>query len=127
MCNKGKILIIDDEKNIRQIIKEYLESEGFDVVEFESARFIIEAIKNEHPNLVIMDVALPGEDGFITAKKLRDDEETFLVPIIFISAQKKEYKDIREGFLAGASDYITKPFTKKELLGSIKKILSIKN
>jgi len=123
----GKILVIDDEKDIRKIIREYLESENYDVIELESTQFIVETAKNEHPNMIIIDVALSGEDGFTAAKKLRDDEDTFLIPIIFISAQKNEYKDIVEGFFVGASDYIAKPFTKKELLTSISKVLSFKS
>lgn len=122
---KIKILVVDDEKNMCEILENYLQEEGYEVICAYTGKDALELAKSKNPNLVIADVVLPDMDGYMIARALRENEKTFLTPLIMISARKKEYKDKLAGFISGACDYITKPFTKKDILNSIHKVLSI--
>lgn len=125
METKGEILVVDDEKNICEILRSYLEGDGYKVLEAHNGKDALEVAKKEKLRLVILDVALPGIDGYTIARALREEEKTFLVPVIMISAKRKEYKDKLAGFVSGACDYLVKPFKKEDLLSSVHKILSL--
>lgn len=125
MEGKRKILVVDDEKNICEILRNYLEEDGYEVIEAYHGRDVLEIAKKESPSLIILDVALPGIDGYMIARALREEEKTFLTPVIMISAKKKEYKDKMAGFISGACDYLVKPFRREDLLSSIHKVLSL--
>ena len=125
METKEKILVVDDEKNMCKILRDYLEEDGYEVIEVYSGRDALDITKKENLCLVIIDVALSGIDGYMLARALRGDEKTFLVPIIMISAKKKEYKDKLVGFISGACDYLVKPFTREELLNSVHRALPL--
>ena len=114
---KKKILVIDDEADIREIVRLYLIEEGFEVVEAENGQDGILTAQREQPDLIILDIMMPGINGFEVAKHLKDDPNTHDIPIVILSvlAQDSQY---RHGIL----DYISKPFRQEELVGIIRKI-----
>jgi DNA-binding response OmpR family regulator len=115
----AKILIVEDNDNLREAVTGYLKIDGHDVIEFARIRGLHDAIAKEKPDLLILDVMLPDGDGFLTAKKLR---ENFNMPIIFMTAKSTESDRITE-FEVGGDDYIVKPFSPKELTLRVKAIL----
>ena len=125
METKGKILVVDDEKSMCEILRNYLEEDGYTVTEAYNGNDALEIARKEKFSLIILDVALPAMDGYMIARALRDEEKTFMTPVIMISAKRKEYKDKLAGFISGACDYLAKPFKKEDLLNSVHKILSI--
>ncbi|KOR36034.1 MULTISPECIES: hybrid sensor histidine kinase/response regulator [Planktothricoides] len=113
-----KILAIEDDNHVREIIWEILEAEDFHVIEAENGLIGLEMAIQEQPDLVICDVMMPGMDGLTVLKNLRENPVTQTVPFIFLTAKVTKY-DMREGMDLGADDYLTKPFTRDELLGSV--------
>jgi two-component system phosphate regulon response regulator PhoB len=116
------VLIVEDEPAIRELISLYLTQAGFhpmQAVTAEDARFIL---RTEKPDLIIIDWMLPGMSGFDLARFLRRDQETKNIPIIMLTA-KHEEEDKIKGLEAGADDYITKPFSPRELMARIKALL----
>lgn len=112
----GKILVVDDEREIADIIGLYLSNENFEVVKCYNGRDALAAVKNEKPDLAILDVMLPDIDGFTILQKIRE-EYTF--PVIMLTA-KTEYMDKINGLTLGADDYIEKPFNALELMARVK-------
>ena len=112
-----KILVVDDEILIRNVIKEYCDFEGYEVIEAENGIDALEKINNEI-DLIILDIMMPKLDGFSTCKKIK---EKYNVPIIMLSARTEEY-DKLYGFDLGIDDYLTKPFSPKELIARIKAV-----
>ncbi len=115
-----KILIVDDEQGIRNIIKEYCESNNFETEEAESGKQAIEKIKNNNYDLMILDIMMPEMDGYTLLKELPNDKK---IPTIVLSARIEEY-DKLAGFDLGIDDYVTKPFSPKELIARIKAVLN---
>ncbi|MEZ4908392.1 MAG: response regulator transcription factor [Saprospiraceae bacterium] len=115
-----KILLAEDDVNFGDVLKSYLDLNGFDVDLAENGLKALEHFKNKSYNLCIFDVMMPGMDGFDLAKEVRKDDN--IVPIIFLTA-KTFKEDIIEGFKIGADDYVTKPFNSEELLYRIKAVL----
>ena len=115
-----KILVVDDEMLIRNVINEYLKREGFEYIEAENGEQAINIIKKENIDLIIMDVMMPRLDGFSAAKEIKKIKD---IPIIMLSARKEEY-DKLTGFDLGIDDYVTKPFSPKELIARVKAVLS---
>ena len=111
-----KILIVDDEENIRKVIREYLEFEGFLCFEASNGEEAISCCKESSYDLVVLDIMMPKIDGFTVAKEIRKKSN---VPIIMLSARSEEY-DKLYGFDVGIDDYVTKPFSPKELVARIK-------
>ncbi len=107
-----KILVVDDEKMIRELIKKYATFEGHEVVEAEDGMVAIEKCKNEEFDLIIMDVMMPELDGFSACKEIKKFTST---PVIMLSARGEEYDRIH-GFEIGVDDYVVKPFSPKELM-----------
>ena len=114
-----KLLIVDDEEDIREILKFNLESEGYLIDTASSGEKALEIISSEH-KLVLLDVMMGGISGFHTAEKMR--KENIQTPIIFLSAKDKE-NDMLTGFSVGADDYIFKPFSINEVIVRVKAIL----
>ena len=114
-----KILVVDDEEKICKIVERYAEFEGYKVVIANNGMDAVELIKREKFDIVLMDVMMPELDGFSAATKIRKDSD---VPIIMLSARAEEYDKIH-GFEIGADDYVTKPFSPKELMLRIKAVL----
>lgn len=113
---KQKILIVDDEKEITDLVDIYLTSEGYDVFKFYCGKDALECLENEKIDLAILDVMLPDIDGFTICRKIR---EKYFFPIIMLTA-KIEENDKINGILIGADDYITKPFQPLELIARVK-------
>ena len=115
-----KILIVEDEANIRELLRLYLEREGYTVLEAENGVEGIKKWKSDKPDMLLLDVMMPKKDGFTLAQEIRQSNAE--VPIIFLTAKTLK-EDILEGFKLGADDYITKPFSMEELVMRIEAIL----
>ena len=118
-----KILIVDDEAKIREVIKEYAEFSGYEVTEAEDGMSAIGLCKLNDYDLIIMDIMLPKLDGFSACKEIKKLKD---IPVIMLSARGEEY-DKLFGFELGIDDYVVKPFSPKELMARINVILSRKN
>ena len=114
-----KILIVDDEASIRNIIKEYLDFAEYSYKEAENGIQALEIVKKENFDLIILDIMMPELDGISVLKEIRKNSDT---PVILLTARGNEY-DKLIGFEMGADDYLSKPFSPKELLARIKSIL----
>ncbi|ADQ46115.1 two component transcriptional regulator, winged helix family [Caldicellulosiruptor kronotskyensis 2002] len=114
-----KILVIDDDVKICEVIKLYLEKEGFEVVIAHNGMDGIAMFKNEMPNLVILDIMLPKKDGYEVCRELRKISN---IPIIMLTAKGETFDKVL-GLELGADDYIVKPFDPKELIARIKAVL----
>ncbi len=117
-----RILIVEDEPEIAQLVKHYLEKEGFHTSVAKTGLEVQKLVATEHPDLVILDLMLPGMDGLEVCKALRRKPETALLPIIMLTA-KNEESDTVVGLELGADDYVTKPFSPKILLARAKALL----
>lgn len=122
MSSRAKILIVDDEPAIREMIGFTLGLGGFEYVEAGDAAEAREMIADEAPDLVLLDWMLPGESGYELARKLKKDVSTRELPIIMLTARGEELDKVR-GLDAGSDDYVTKPFSPRELLSRIKAVL----
>ena len=115
-----RILIVDDEKKIRGVIREYAEFNGFDVSEAGDGMDAVNLCKENEFDIIIMDVMMPKLDGFSAVKEIKKTND---IPIIMLSARGEEY-DKLFGFELGIDDYIVKPFSPKELMARINAILT---
>ena len=115
-----KILVVDDEANIRNVIKEYAEFEGYEVEEAVDGMEAVSKCKDEVFDIVIMDVMMPKLDGFSAIKEIR---KTKNIPVLMLSARGEEY-DKLFGFEIGIDDYVVKPFSPKEVMARIAAITS---
>jgi len=117
--NPYRILIVDDEDRMRRFIRLNLEYDGFEVVEAANGREALDKVRETLPDLVLLDVMMPDRDGFEVLRILREISD---VPVIMLTA-KGEEEDIVRGLELGADDYITKPFSTRELVSRIKAVL----
>lgn len=114
-----KILIVDDEKNIRNVIKEYAKFDGFETFEAEDGMQAVEMCRTQDFDLIIMDIMMPKLDGYSAVREIRKTKQ---IPVIMLSARGEEY-DKLFGFELGVDDYVTKPFSPKELLARIRAVM----
>ncbi len=114
-----KILVVDDEELIRGVIKEYLTLENFVVDEAQDGNEAVEKVKVNDYNLIIMDIMMPKKDGYQACKEIKQIKD---VPFIMLSARGEEY-DKLIGFDLGIDDYVTKPFSPKELVARVKAVI----
>ncbi len=114
-----RILVVDDDENVRRLVAAYLEREGYDVLTAADGPSAVRAAETESPDLVVLDLMLPGMSGLQVAKRLT---ATLEVPILMLTARGEEEDQLR-GFQAGADDYLTKPFSPKLLLARVSAIL----
>jgi len=119
---EGLVLVIDDEKDLLELVRYNLEKEGYRIKTAEDGEAGLEAAKRELPDIVIVDLMLPGIDGLDVCRRLRADERTARTPIIMLTAKSAE-TDRVVGLEMGADDYITKPFSPRELAARIKAVL----
>ena len=119
-----KILIVDDVVSNVLLLKILLTNEKFQVCTANNGRTCIEVTKKEHPDLILLDVMMPDMNGFDTATVLKRDEETKDIPIIFLTALNTP-QDLVHGFQVGASDFLTKPFNKEELVMRVTQQISL--
>lgn len=118
----GKILIVDDEANIRSLVRFNLEKEGYTAIEADDGISGLEIAQREHPDLVVLDLMLPGKDGLEVCRILKSKKETFGIAIIMLTAKADEVDKIL-GLEMGADDYLTKPFSPRELSARVKAVL----
>lgn len=114
-----KILIADDDRNIVELLRLYIEKEGFSTIIAYDGKRAVEAFKNENPDLVVLDVMMPEMDGWQVCKEIRKISET---PIIMLTAKGETFDKVL-GLELGADDYMVKPFETKELIARIKAVL----
>ncbi|MDP4092689.1 MAG: response regulator transcription factor [Bacillota bacterium] len=119
MTNKSKILVIDDDVNICELMRLYMEKEGFEVLPVYSGLKAIEVFKDFTPNLVVLDIMLPGADGWQVCREIRKVSN---IPIIMLTAKGETFDKVL-GLELGADDYMVKPFDPKELIARVKAVL----
>ncbi len=122
---KTVVLIIDDSPTNLKILLKYLKSSGFDVVMAESGETGLREVENCLPDIILMDVMMPGINGFETCRKIKEKEAAKDIPVIFMTSLA-ELSDKAKGFGAGAVDYITKPFKQEEVLMRLNTHLTIR-
>lgn len=113
-----KILVVDDEKDIVELIQYNLEQEGFEVIAAYNGKEALDAM-DEKPDLIVLDVMMPGIDGYEVCTRVRDNEKYKNIPILFLTAKSSEFDEIH-GLNLGADDYIPKPVSIKKLIARIK-------
>jgi DNA-binding response OmpR family regulator len=120
MNHKITLLLAEDEPSLGQIIKESLETRGFDILLCENGEKAFEVYKTKNPKLLILDIMMPKKDGFTLAKEIRLEDAD--IPIIFLTS-KSQTQDVVEGFHIGGNDYLKKPFSMEELIVRINNLL----
>lgn len=116
------IYILEDDDNIRKLINYSLKSQGFEVQDFALPSAFWTALQTTNPDLLLLDIMLPEEDGISILKKLRSNPKTSTIPVIMLTAKDSEY-DVVTGLDSGADDYVTKPFGMMALVSRIKAVL----
>lgn len=124
--NYGKILVVDDENHIVELIKFNLEANGYEVISAFNGEEAIEKVSDEKPDLVILDLMLPKIDGIEVCRKVKGNNDTSHISIIMLTAKSDETDKI-VGLEIGADDYMTKPFSVKELMARVKAVLRRNN
>ncbi|QBD83430.1 response regulator transcription factor [Ktedonosporobacter rubrisoli] len=112
---KAHILLVDDEDEILQFVKDALEDEGFAVLTAVDGKQALTLARQQRPDLIILDIMLPRRDGFSVCRELREEMD---IPIVFLSARQSDVDKV-QGFSIGADDYVTKPFSIKELIARV--------
>jgi DNA-binding response OmpR family regulator len=118
-----KVLIVDDEAPIRLLCRVNLEAEGIEVLEASDGKSGLEVAQAEKPDAILLDVMMPGLDGWSVAEQLLTEEQTGAIPIIFLTA-RADLRDRVRGMDAGGLDYITKPFNPLELASLVREVVS---
>lgn len=116
---KSKIMVVDDEMHIRELVRFYLDKAGFDTIEAANAEEALDIVENQYIDLAVVDIMMPGMDGFELVEQMRQYRE---FPVIMLTA-KSQSKDKLRGFSLGIDDYVTKPFDPDELMARVKTIL----
>ncbi len=122
-ASKRTIMVVDDNADIVTVIKTILEMEGFLVQSAYRGKEVFKLLEEQKPDLIILDIMMPKIDGLEVLTRLKGGPDTASIPVILLTS-RVEYEDVLEGYKKGAAYYITKPFTKHQLLGDIDSILS---
>ncbi|WP_433378445.1 response regulator transcription factor [Actinoplanes sp. CA-142083] len=117
------VLVADDDADIRDLVAFKLEQAGFEVIAVEDGQTALEQARSRQPTLAVLDVSMPGLSGIDVCRMLRADPATSGMLIIMLTARVQE-QDVEGGFSAGADDYVTKPFSPRELVSRIQALLS---
>jgi two-component system phosphate regulon response regulator PhoB len=123
---KAKILIVDDEEDILELVRYNLTREGFTTISAGSGEAALKLVRNEPPDLIVLDLMLPGVDGLEVARRIKGDADLRNIPIVMLTA-KGEEADVVTGLELGADDYIIKPFSPKIMIARIKTVLRRQN
>ena len=126
MRDPSKILIVDDEFDIRLSLSTILEAHGYNTTTVGCAREALDAVHHETPDLVLLDIRLPDQNGFDVCLQLRDEPQTALLPVILVTALNPQQEKVK-GIEAGADDFLSKPINKAELLARVRSLLRIKD
>ncbi len=116
---KAKILVVEDDEDIQELIRYNLDKEGYQVISANSGEIGLDKARAEKPDLIVLDLMLPGIDGLEVCKLLKSDSATAVIPVVMVTA-KGEESDIVTGLELGADDYVTKPFSPKVLIARIR-------
>lgn len=119
----AKVLVVDDEPNIVLSLEFLMEQAGFEVVTAEDGEQALEQVTNTSPDLLLLDISLPGMSGFDVLERLRGQEATAQLPIIMLTAHGRDVER-EKGMALGADDYITKPFSTQSLVEKVKALLT---
>ena len=122
MAGMTRVLVIDDEAPIRLLCRVNLEAEGMDVLEAGDGPTGLEKARNGDPDVILLDVMMPGLDGWQVAEELLDDERTRSIPIVFLTA-RAEVRDRARGIDLGGIEYVTKPFNPVELAPLVRELV----
>ncbi len=123
MQSKKKILIVDDEKQLVSLVSLHMKMSGYEVLSANDGEEALSIIKEERPDLIILDLMLPKIDGWEVCKRLRAESRMGNIPVIMLTA-RSESADKLKGFECGADDYVTKPFSPRELVARVKRVLA---
>ena len=124
--NKRRVLVVDDQPDIRLMCRVNLALEGFDVVEAPDGDSGLRMIQETSPDLVLLDVMMPGLDGWQVLETVKGDPKTASIPVVMLTARVQREDEIR-GWSSGASDYLSKPFNPSTLTEVVKRTLSAEN
>jgi two-component system phosphate regulon response regulator PhoB len=119
----ARVLVVDDEAPIRLLCRVNLEAEGMEVLEAADGRSGLDIARRERPDVVLLDVMMPGLDGWRVAEELVEDDQTSTIPIVFLTA-RAELRDRARGLDLGGLDYVTKPFNPVELAPLIRDVIA---
>ena len=122
MTKARRILIVEDDEDILELLSYNLEREGYTVEKAESGDEALQRIQGDPPHLILLDLMLPGIDGLDICRRLKDDVRTRHIPVVMVTA-KGEEADVVSGLELGADDYICKPFRPRELVARVKAVL----
>lgn len=117
------ILIVDDEPNIVESLEFLMEREGFDTVVADDGEAALHAMESSNPDLVLLDIMMPGKDGYEVCRQIRATPDWKQAKIIMLSAKSRD-TEIAKGLAVGADAYITKPFSSKELVQQVNRVLA---
>ena len=116
------IYCVEDDENIRELVSYAMRGQGYNVIGFGSADELYRVLDKNKPDLLLLDIMLPGKDGLTILKELRENQENKNIPVIMMTAKTSEF-DIVRGLDLGADDYVTKPFGIMELLSRIRSVM----
>jgi two-component system phosphate regulon response regulator PhoB len=119
---RTKILIVDDEADIRELVRLNLASEGYEILDCESGEQALNLSRSRNPDLIVLDLMMPGMDGLEVCRRLKADPKTVRIPIVILTA-KGEESDVVAGLEVGADDYVAKPFSGKVLAARVRRLL----
>ena len=119
----SRVLVIDDEPFIRQILEYGLKAEGFEVMTARDGAEGLAVARREHPDCVVCDIMMPEIDGYTVCRELKIDAATRAIPVVLLSA-KGSAIDVETGFAAGCDDYVTKPFSPRKLTDLVRTLLA---
>src|SRR3954471_13268153 len=122
MAGAGRVLVVDDDDVIRQLITVNLELEGFDVATATDGQDALDKVKSVQPHVVTLDVMMPRVDGWEAAARLRQDPDTAHIKVVLLSARAQE-ADIQRGEKIGVDAYLTKPFDPDELIDTVRRLM----
>jgi DNA-binding response OmpR family regulator len=117
------ILVIDDDPDLRKLLEKILTGRGHQVIQSGDGRSGLASAMLKKPDLIILDLNLPGMDGFEICRRLKDDQSTAKIPIIMLTAAYPELEDAQKGLATGADEYVIKPFAHDILLHNIERLL----
>lgn len=123
---KRLVLIVDDNPENLQVLAGQLDVAGYEVLAANNGPRAIALVRNRKPDLILLDIQMPGMDGFAVCREIKKDPDLADIPVIFITAARTETNDVVEGFQLGAVDYVTKPFKSPELLARVRTHIELK-
>ena len=123
--DRKKILIVDDEPHIVELVRVCLEDTEYDIVEAYDGEEALSKAREEHPDVILLDIMLPKKDGYEVCRELKTNDETREIPIVMLTAKGQEVDKVK-GFQSGADSYMTKPFSPLRLLTELEEKLTVK-